>query len=116
MCGRFARHRREEVIAKYLGVEDELPFLDASFNIAPTQDVLAVRATTDGKREMVCLRWGLIPSWAKDASISAYTSNARAETLLEKPSFKQSFRSRRCLIPADGFYEWGKIGREKFPY
>ena len=116
MCGRFARHRREEVIAKYLGVEDELPFLDASFNIAPTQDVLAVRATTEGKREMVCLRWGLIPSWAKDASISAYTSNARAETLLEKPSFKQSFRSRRCLIPADGFYEWGKVGREKFPY
>jgi putative SOS response-associated peptidase YedK len=97
-------------------VEDELPFLDASYNIAPTQDVLAVRATTEGKREMACLRWGLIPSWAKDTSISSYTSNARAETLLEKPSFKNSFRSRRCLIPADGFYEWGKVGREKFPY
>jgi putative SOS response-associated peptidase YedK len=58
----------------------------------------------------------LIPSWAKDDSISAHTSNARAETLLEKPSFKNAFRSRRCLIPADGFYEWSKQGKEKIPY
>jgi putative SOS response-associated peptidase YedK len=117
MCGRFARHRRQEVIARFLSVDrDDLPEDDLSYNIAPTQDVMAVRADTGGKRFMCNLRWGLIPSWAKDQSIAAYTSNARAETLLEKPSFRTAFRSRRCLIPADGFYEWSKKGKEKVPY
>jgi putative SOS response-associated peptidase YedK len=116
MCGRFARHRRQEIIARFIDVDGDLPFLEPSFNIAPTQQVLAVRAAVDGGREMTTMRWGLIPSWAKDDSISAHTSNARAETLLEKPSFKNAFRSRRCLIPADGFYEWSKQGKEKIPY
>src|SRR5258705_1652237 len=116
MCGRFARHRRQEIIARFIDVDGELAFLEPSFNIAPTQQVLAVRAAVDGGREMTTMRWGLIPSWAKDDSISAHTSNARAETLLEKPSFKNAFRSRRCLIPADGFYEWSKQGKEKIPY
>lgn len=116
MCGRFARHRRQEVIARFIQVEGEFPDLAPSYNIAPTQQVLAVRATPSGVREMTTFKWGLIPFWAKDAAISAHTSNARAETLLEKPSFKHAFRSRRCLIPADGFYEWGKDGKEKVPY
>jgi putative SOS response-associated peptidase YedK len=100
-----------------MGVDGDLPEeLPPSYNIAPTQDVLAVRADADGKREMTVLKWGLIPFWAKDESIAAHTSNARAETLLEKPSFKHAFRARRCLIPADGFFEWAKAGREKIPY
>jgi len=116
MCGRFARHRRDEIVERFLPFDGEVPELEPSFNVAPTQQVLAVRANSEGRREFTTLRWGLIPSWAMDESISAHTSNARAETLLDKPSFKNSFRTRRCLIPADGFYEWSKQGKEKVPY
>ena len=116
MCGRFARHRRDEIVERFLPFEGEVPDLEPSFNVAPTQQVLAVRANAEGRREFTTFRWGLIPSWARDDSISAHTSNARAETLLEKPSFKTSFRSRRCLIPADGFFEWSKLGKEKHPF
>ncbi len=85
-------------------------------DIRPTQRVLVVRTTADGEREGALLRWGLIPRWARDPSIGNRMINARAETLAEKPSFREALRRRRCLIPADGFYEWKKIGRQKQRY
>ena len=85
------------------------------FNIAPTQDAPVVRMS-GGSRRLDMLRWGLIPSWADDASSSARTINARSETAAEKPSFRDAFRERRCLVPADAFYEWKKVPRGKQPY
>jgi putative SOS response-associated peptidase YedK len=84
----------------------------ARYNIAPSQEILAVR-DTDGDRELSFLAWGLIPSWSKEPKGNI---NARAETLLEKPSFREAFKHRRCLIPADGFYEWKKEANGKQPY
>jgi putative SOS response-associated peptidase YedK len=85
------------------------------YNITPTQEVLAIRAAGAG-REFVNLRWGLIPSWAKDKKIGARLINARADGVADKPSFRSAFKSRRCLIPADGFFEWQKAGSKKQPY
>jgi putative SOS response-associated peptidase YedK len=85
------------------------------WNIAPTQQVLAVRQSDIG-REPVWMRWGLIPSWAKDAKIGNSLINARAETVAEKPSFRTAFKRRRCLVVADGFYEWSKFEKAKVPY
>jgi putative SOS response-associated peptidase YedK len=87
------------------------------FNIAPTQLVSAVRTfggTAD--RELTLLKWGLIPSWAKDSKIGASLINARGETVATKPSFRSAFRKRRCLIPADGYFEWQRIGKQKQPF
>lgn len=87
------------------------------YNIAPTQQVPVVRVAPDsGEREMTLLRWGLIPSWAKDASIGNRLINARAETVASKPAFRAAFKRRRCLVPADGYYEWQKVGSKKQPY
>ena len=83
----------------------QLPLFEARYNIAPTQDVLAVR-TADGEREAAMLRWGLIPSWSKEPGGGPPMINARSETLAEKPTFRTAYRRRRCIIPADGFYEW----------
>jgi putative SOS response-associated peptidase YedK len=83
------------------------------FNIAPTQSVIVV--SDDGQRRLVQMRWGLIPSWAKDPSIGDRMINARAETLAEKPTFRAALKRRRCIIPADGFYEWQKLGKVKQP-
>ncbi len=94
----------------------EVPQLAARYNIAPTQPVLAIRRDSGGPAA-VWLRWGLIPHWAKDAGIGARMINARAETVAEKPAFRSAFRRRRCLIVADGFYEWQKTaGKTKQPY
>ncbi len=91
--------------------------ISARYNIAPTQSIHAVVADAQGgSRSLRKLHWGLIPSWAKDPGIGAKMINARAETVAEKPSFKSAFRSRRCLIPVDGFYEWKKINKAKQPY
>jgi len=96
---------------------DDGPVLEARYNIAPSQPIPVVRLAADNhKRECVLVRWGLIPSWAKDAGIAAHTINARAETLTEKPAFRTAFRRRRCLVPADGFYEWLKSGKAKLPH
>jgi putative SOS response-associated peptidase YedK len=103
MCGRFTRRKPARVLAEHFGAE--VPEAQPSFNVAPTQDVLAVREGGDG-REAAWLRWGLVPAWAKDASMGARLINARSETVAEKPSFREAFKRRRCLIPADGFYEW----------
>lgn len=93
-----------------------LPDLSPRYNIAPSQQVAIVRQQNGGDRELVFMQWGLIPSWAKDPTVSYKMINARSETAHEKPSFKQAFRSRRCIIPATGFYEWETVGKEKIPH
>ena len=98
-----------------LGLFD-VPELTPRYNIAPTQTILAVRAGTEAKKECTFLRWGLIPSWATDEKIGNRLLNARAETVATKPSFRTAFRRHRCLIPADGFYEWQKLGKGKQPF
>ena len=112
MCGRFSLTTPLEGLRALFGFE-ELPNLTPRTNIAPTQRVAAVRRGEEGGRHLVELRWGLVPSWAKDLSVGARMINARAETVAEKPAFRGAFRSRRCLIAADGFYEWK--AREKGP-
>ncbi len=101
-------------LQKVFGVP-ERPNLKARWNVAPTQDVPAVRRDEDG-RHMVLLRWGLVPFWADDPSIGARMINARAESVAEKPAFRDAFRKRRCLVPADGFYEWKAEGKRKQGY
>jgi len=104
-----------QVIAEVFGLDD-VPELSPRFNIAPTQAVAAVRARADGGRELVALTWGLIPSWSKDRTIGSRMINARAETVGEKPAFRAALRARRCLVLADGFYEWQKLGTRKQPH
>jgi putative SOS response-associated peptidase YedK len=114
MCGRFTQRAPAERVKKEFQLE-EAPSIEARYNIAPTQSVLAIRHSPDG-REVVMLKWGLIPAWAKDASIGAKLINARSETVDEKPSFREAFKRRRCIIPADGFYEWQRTGGKKQPF
>jgi putative SOS response-associated peptidase YedK len=92
------------------------PDLAPRYNMAPTQNLPVVRLGESGDREMILMRWGLIPSWAKDMDIGNRMINARAETVSEKPSFRTAFKRRRCLVPADGYYEWQKTGKTKQPY
>jgi putative SOS response-associated peptidase YedK len=115
MCGRFAFYSPSEATAALFGVSGA-PEVKARYNIAPTQDIAAVRVGTDGLRELTMLRWGLIPFWAKDPSIGNRMINARAETVAEKPSFRAAYKSRRCLVLADGFYEWRQEAGGKTPY
>lgn len=124
MCGRFLlRCPPESWPADLFGPHPApsiLPSEDASFtprwNIAPTQQVLAVvQRADDGHREVRSFRWGLVPSWSHDRKIGAKMINARSETVHEKPSFRAAFARRRCLIPADGYYEWIKTDRGKQP-
>ncbi len=114
MCGRFALRTPVKSLAKQFQVT-EVPNVEARSNIAPTQNILAVQETLDG-REMKLLKWGLVPSWAKDASMGARLINARSETVAEKPAFRDAFKRRRCLIPSDGFYEWQRTESKKQPY
>lgn len=114
MCGRYTLHTASETLRKHFQVANPVE-LAPRFNIAPSQSVLAVRmGATD--REFALLRWGLVPFWAKDKKIGYRTINARAETVASKPAFRAAFRQRRCLIPADGFYEWKPQSRGKQPY
>jgi putative SOS response-associated peptidase YedK len=113
MCGRFAQRNPTKLVEERLGVA--VPERRPRFNVAPTQDVLAVREGKSG-REAAWLRWGLVPAWSRDLSLGARLINARSETVAEKPSFREAFRQRRCLIAADGFYEWKRMGTGKQPY
>lgn len=115
MCGRFTLTAPADIIADLFEVA-ALPPIAPHYNIAPTQDVLAVRADADGAREAVMLRWGLIPYWADDRSIGSRLVNARSETAAEKPAFRDAFERRRCLVVADGFFEWKPVNRHKQPY
>jgi putative SOS response-associated peptidase YedK len=106
MCGRFLLLAPVEALRRLFGVADS-PNLMARYNIAPTQETAVVRLKPGGGgRELVLLRWGLVPSWAKDPATGANLINARADTVAVKPSFRAAFQTRRCLVPADGFYEW----------
>ncbi len=113
MCGRYTLKTPVEALAERFGIEPA--HAASSYNIAPTQEVAAV-LSENGVRALEMLRWGLIPSWADDPQIGSRMINARAETVPEKPSFRRAFRSRRCLILADGFYEWRKTGGGKQPH
>lgn len=113
MCGRFILLTDLSVIVKSFDIQDVSCDYKTGNNLSPGQEIVAV--IHDGNNRLVNFRWGLIPSWAKDPSIGNRMFNARAETVAEKPSFKNAFQKRRCLIPADGFYEWQKLGRVKKP-
>lgn len=116
MCGRFVQSSEPETYATAFRVDRTITEkLPASYNVAPTDEVYAV-AEHDGERLLGTFRWGLIPFWAKDRKIAARNINARAETVAIKPAFRDSFASRRCLIPADGFYEWQKRPKGKLPH
>jgi putative SOS response-associated peptidase YedK len=117
MCGRYRLSRRKQLIEEYF---DTSPWDDdwsPRYNIAPTQLVPAIRQhPKEPVRQISLMKWGLIPHWAKDASAAASTINARSETAATKPAFRDPMKLRRCLIPADGFYEWARKGTLKQPY
>jgi len=115
MCGRFALIVDASVLADVFDVDPPRE-LQPRFNIAPTQTIPIVRAGKDLARECSMVRWGLVPSWAKDEKIGTRMINARGETVAEKPSFRSAVKSRRCLIPADGFYEWVRTDSGKQPH
>ncbi len=116
MCGRFTLAQSSQIIAKAFDVGN-VPPLTPRYNIAPTQPVATVIIKPEQKeRQLLLLHWGLIPSWAKDKKMGARLINARAETVAEKPSFRAAFRHQRCLVLADGFYEWQQQERKKQPY
>jgi putative SOS response-associated peptidase YedK len=109
VCGRFALFALPEVVAEYFALGEPPAELAPRYNLTPGQAVAAVREH-DGRRELAALRWGLVPFWAKEASIGYRLINARAETLAVKPAFREALTRRRCLIPASGFYEWQGTG------
>jgi putative SOS response-associated peptidase YedK len=115
MCGRFTLSTDLKSVAERFGasVADEVAPAAPRYNIAPTQTVIVV--SDDGQRHLRQMRWGLIPSWAKDPAIGNRMINARVETIAEKPSFCTALKKRRCIIPADGFFEWQKLGKVKQP-
>jgi putative SOS response-associated peptidase YedK len=113
MCGRFVIMSSPGEVAEHFGVSQAE--LSPRFNVAPTQKVPVVRLGAEG-RELVFLRWGLVPSWTKEGSRGPLLINARAETAAEKPAFRSAFKHRHCLIPANGFFEWRTEGGKKQPY
>ena len=117
MCGRYRLSLRKQIVAEYFdsvpGEEDWSPH----YNIAPTQSVPVIRQNPkEPIRELSLMRWGLIPSWTKDLSVASQMINARSETASTKPAFRDALKSRRCLIPANGFYEWVRTGKAKQPF
>ena len=124
MCGRFALLTPGEELVAQFGVNQipiNVSMIAPRYNVAPTQPVVVVRdastssASAADQRELTFLQWGLIPSWAKDPKIGSRLINARSETVSEKPSFRAAFKRRRCLVLADGFYEWQKLNGKKQP-
>jgi|HubBroStandDraft_3_1064219.scaffolds.fasta_scaffold04476_4 putative SOS response-associated peptidase YedK len=116
MCGRYTLSSPVEIVADLFGLA-AAPELAPRFNVAPTQAAPVVRVETPGAQPtLALLRWGLVPYWAKEAAIGNRLINARSESAAEKPAFKHSLRKQRCLVVADGFYEWKKEGAQKQPY
>jgi putative SOS response-associated peptidase YedK len=115
MCGRFVFYSPSEAVVRLFGAE---PYADIEprYNLAPTQPVPVLRRGEDGQRRVGLLRWGLVPFWAKDPGVGNRMINARAETVASKPAFRQAFRRRRCLVLANGFYEWVRRGDAKQPH
>lgn len=111
MCGRYTVSNPGEILG-----HDQEPEMAARYNVAPTQAAPVVVAGEDGSRRLASMRWGLVPYWAKDPEIGHRAINARSETVPEKPTFRDSFARRRCLVAADGFFEWQKVPGGKQPY
>jgi putative SOS response-associated peptidase YedK len=117
MCGRYRLSRRKQVVEAHFSSASDQEDWNPRYNIAPTQLVPIIRQNPkEPSREWSLFRWGLIPSWASDSSGAARMINARSETAGTKPAFRDALKSRRCLIPADGFYEWLRVGKTKQPY
>jgi putative SOS response-associated peptidase YedK len=117
MCGRFSLRTPEAELRRLFGHDGPPLNLAPRYNIAPTQTTPVIAIGRTGRRTLVMMRWGLIPAWARDMSIGAKTINARADGVAEKPAFRAAFAKRRCLVPADGFYEWqAGAGKAKQPY
>ncbi len=117
MCGRYLLARPVAEVARHFEATNPKPNHPPSWNIAPTQDGLVLRRhPQSGERHLDVLRWGLVPRWAKDAAGAARLMNARADGIAQKPSFRDAFARRRCLVPMDGFYEWRSEGKAKQPF
>jgi putative SOS response-associated peptidase YedK len=117
MCGRYRLSRRKEILEEHFAADWDDADWSPRYNIAPTQSVPVIRQNPrTPRRKLSLIRWGLVPSWAKDLSKGAAMINARSETAPIKPAFSDALKFRRCLIPADGFYEWQNVGRTKQPY
>ena len=117
MCGRYRLSRSKQLLEEYFDSVSSQDDWNPRYNIAPTQLVPIIRQNTNEPvRELSLVHWGLVPSWAKNSSAAAAMINARSETASTKPAFRDAMKSRRCLIPADGFYEWSRIGKSKQPY
>jgi len=117
MCGRYRLSRRKQIIEEHFDSADWQDDWSPRFNIAPTQPVPVIRQhPKESRRDLSLMRWGLIPSWAKDTSGAARMINARGETAHTLPAFRDAMKLRRCLVPADGFYEWAKTAKAKQPY
>ena len=115
MCGRFALKLPPAELITRFGLTECADF-EPRFNIPPGTDIPVIRRSPEGARVLHLLRWGLVPHWAKDPTIGNRLANARGESVADKPAFREAFRKRRCLVPADGFYEWKTEGRTKQPY
>ena len=111
MCGRFTASFEFREIKIRFSLQRDIPLLVPRYNIAPSQEVPVI-VQNDGKNELMPMKWGLVPAWSSDKSIGERMINARAETITEKPSFRRLVESKRCVIPADGFYEWRRVGSE----
>ena len=117
MCGRYRLTKRKQLVEEYFDAVSREEDWTPRYNIAPTQPVPVIRQNPkEPVRELSLMRWGLIPSWARDPSGAARMINARSETAATKPAFRDPLKLRRCLIPADGFYEWARTGKTKQPY
>ncbi len=115
MCGRFALKAPPDELVIRFGL-DECADFGPRYNIPPGTDIPVIRLSPEGKRVLHLLHWGLVPHWAKDPSIGTKLNNTRGESVAEKPSFREAFKKRRCLVPADGFFEWKAEGKIKLPY
>src|SRR5262245_9289952 len=116
MCGRYSITTNPEAMRQLFRFLNPTPNLPPHYNAAPTQELPVVRRDRTGARELVQLRWGLIPVWAKDQKIGYSMINAKAETVAEAPAYRAAFQWRRCLVATDGFYEWRQEGKQKQPY
>ena len=117
MCGRYRLSRRKQLVDEYFHSVSEAEDWSPRYNVAPTQSVPVIRQNPkEPVRQLSLMRWGLIPSWATDPSVGVRMINARSETANVKPAFRDALKSRRCLIPADAFYEWSRVGKAKQPY
>jgi putative SOS response-associated peptidase YedK len=115
MCSRYMLVSPADLLAKATGMK-VFPLVQPRYNAAPTQNMPVVRVASGGGREAASLRWGLVPSWSRDGKMKSILINARSETVAQKPAFRDAFRHRRCLVPADGFFEWKHAGRDRMPW